>query len=51
MRGFYKQVAKLLNENGWKRIRQGSGAHQVWGKEGMSPITVSKNLALQTFSK
>ncbi|MGH1470127.1 MAG: type II toxin-antitoxin system HicA family toxin [Cellvibrionaceae bacterium] len=44
-KGFYKEVAKLLKDNGCVQIRSGSGSHEVWKSPATNQhITVSSNL-------
>lgn len=42
MNGYYKLVLQLLKENGFKFLRQGKGAHELWCK-GDKVVLVSCN--------
>jgi len=38
----YKSLEKKLKDNGWRKIRQGKGSHQVWAK-GQKKLIVPYN--------
>jgi predicted RNA binding protein YcfA (HicA-like mRNA interferase family) len=42
--GFYPQIVKILQKNGWSLKRSGKGDHEIWGKPGYMPLTVSRSV-------
>ncbi len=43
MNGYYQLVIAVLKQHGFCLIRNGKGAHQIWGKENRKPFPVSVN--------
>lgn len=43
MNGFYSLVVEQLRANGYKYLRAGNGAHEIWSN-GKRNQTVSKNM-------
>lgn len=40
MNGYESELKRILGQHGWKKVRQGKGSHEIWGKDGMAPITI-----------
>lgn len=47
MATLYKELTRILRGNGWVKIREGKGSHEIWGrKDGQGPrTTVPANIA------
>ncbi|MFA1686576.1 type II toxin-antitoxin system HicA family toxin [Achromobacter dolens] len=35
MNGYFEKIIAVLKEHGFSLVRQGKGAHQIWGKGGI----------------
>lgn len=42
MKGYEAEIKRLLTANGWTKLRQGKGSHEIWGKDNHQPQTVPK---------
>ena len=31
VKGFYKDLTRILRRHGFERLRQGKGSHEIWG--------------------
>lgn len=46
MANFWRRISRILRENGWERIREGKGSHQIWANPAKTNhhICVPRNL-------
>lgn len=42
MSGYEGAIKDILEQHGWKKLRNGKGSHEIWGKDGCNPQTVPK---------
>jgi predicted RNA binding protein YcfA (HicA-like mRNA interferase family) len=42
--GFYPQIVKILQKNGWSLKRSCKGDHEIWGKAEYASLTVSRSV-------
>ncbi|MGR3436390.1 MAG: type II toxin-antitoxin system HicA family toxin [Shimia sp.] len=51
VRGFYRDVTRILAANGFRMVRQGKGSHEIWRNEVLDrQTTVERTIMSRTLA-